>query len=646
MASADRVNPPVLPRRLSVADRLDTLVGIFLIGQAPTGDKDPFALRRAALGALRIIIEGELSLDLRKLVKSTADGYTQFPDAAGVVDDVMEFILERLKAYFLDKGIPVDVFLAVQARQPAEPHDFAKRIYAVDAFRKLPEAASLATANKRIQNILKQARDDVPAKVDDSLFAADAEWNLAAKTLGLSPRVRDLLKKRDYTTAMTSLAGLRESVDEFFDNVKVMDDDESLRKNRLALLQSISNLKRRTLLAALGASATAGWYFWPEDGLVNPCLGATLPANSAANDIITAAWDGIDGHNFWDCHVHLLGLGDSGGGAWVNPDMRKLSHPILFAQFKFFLNAACVEDNGRVDNDFVTRLLDNLAGLAPGARLNILAFDHAYDADGRQQLKGSHFHVPNGYASAVARRHPGKLEWTASIHPYREDAVPALQQAVRDGARAVKWLPPSMNIDPASPRCDAFYDALARIGVPLLSHAGFERAVHVPAAQALGNPLRLRRALDHGVRVIVAHCASMGDGEDLDAGAGARRLTNFELFARLMSEPRYEKLLYGDVSAMTQLNRIGPALNSVLERDDWHPRLINGSDYPLPGVFPLFSMKTMADRGYIDDRQAETIRAIRPHNPLLFDFVLKRTIRYQGKGFSPSVFETRRVFET
>jgi mannonate dehydratase len=113
-----------------------------------------------------------------------------------------------------------------------------------------------------------------------------------------------------------------------------------------------------------------------------------------------------------------------------------------------------------------------------------------------------------------------------------------------------------------------------------------------------------------------------------------------------MDEPRYENLLYGDVSAMTQLNRIGPALDAVLERDDWHHRLINGSDYPLPGVFPLFSMTTMVDRGYIDERQAKTIRAIRPHNALLFDFVLKRTIRHAGKGFGVDVFQTRRLFET
>ena len=240
--AGDTIPSSSIGRALSVADRLDTLMGIFLIGHAPTGDKDPFALRRTALGALRILIEGELPLDLHKLLKSTADGFAQFSDSAGIVDEVMEFILERLKGYFIDQGVPIDVFQAVQAREPREPYDFAKRVHAVDAFRKLPEAASLAAANKRIQNILKQAADAVPAKVDDSLFAEDAEWNLAAKTLGLSPRVRELLKMRDYTTAMTSLAGLREGVDDFFENVKVMDDDERLRKNRLALLQSISNL--------------------------------------------------------------------------------------------------------------------------------------------------------------------------------------------------------------------------------------------------------------------------------------------------------------------------------------------------------------------------------------------------------------------
>jgi len=404
-------------------------------------------------------------------------------------------------------------------------------------------------------------------------------------------------------------------------------------------------VKRRLFLVSLGALATAGWYYWPEDGFINPCLDAALPDELANNDLIAAAWQGVDANQYWDCHTHLLGVGDSGGGAWVNPDMLELSHPILRVQYEFFMNAACVDDSQQVDNDYVSRLLAYQAGLAKGTRLMLLAFDYAYDSDGQLLMDDSHLYVPNSYARDVARRYPGRFEWTASIHPYREDAVSALEEAARDGARAVKWLPPSMNIDPASPRCDAFYEALARLDLPLLSHAGLERAVHVPDAQKLGNPLRLRRPLEHGVRVIAAHCASMGDGEDLDAGGGNSRLTNFALFARLMDEPRYEGLLFGDISAMTQLNRIGPALDTVLERDDWHERLINGSDHPLPGVFPLFSMTTMVSRGYLKESEADTIRAIRPHNPLLFDFVLKRTIRHAGKGFAANVFHTRRFFE-
>ena len=404
-------------------------------------------------------------------------------------------------------------------------------------------------------------------------------------------------------------------------------------------------MKRRLFLVSLGALAAAGWYYWPEDGFINPCLDAALPDELANNDLIAAAWQGVDANQYWDCHTHLLGVGDSGGGAWVNPDMRSFTHPILRAQYAFFMNAACVDESQHVDDDYVSRLLAYQAGLARGTRLMLLAFDYAHDIDGQRLMDDSHLYVPNSYARDVARRHPGRFEWTASIHPYRKDAVSALEEAARDGARAVKWLPPSMNIDPASPRCDAFYEALARLDLPLLSHAGLERAVHVADAQKLGNPLRLRRPLEHGVRVIVAHCASMGDGEDLDAGAGSSSMTNFALFARLMDEPRYEGLLFGDISAMTQLNRIGPALDTVLERDDWHERLINGSDHPLPGVFPLFSMTTMVSRGYLKKSEADTIRAIRPHNPLLFDFVLKRTIRHAGKGFAANVFHTRRFFE-
>lgn len=274
----------------------------------------------------------------------------------------------------------------------------------------------------------------------------------------------------------------------------------------------------------------------------------------------------------------------------------------------------------------------------------LLGFDYNHDATGVANKAASPFYTPNSYAQRLAAARPDRFEWIASIHPYREDCVSALAVAVKSGARAVKWLPPVMDIDPASAKCDRFYAAMAEHGIPLLTHAGDEHAVDGVDAQARGNPLLLRRALDHGVKVIIAHCASEGSGVDLDRGVNGPRLTNFELFARLMDEPRYENSLFADISAMTQLNRIGPALQTVLTRSDWHHRLLNGSDYPLPGVMPLYSTEKLFQLGYIAQQDVATLRELRQHNPLLFDFVLKRHLRWQGRGFAPSIFETRRAF--
>jgi len=229
-------------RALAVADKLDTLVGIFGIGLRPSGEKDPFALRRTALGAMRVIIEGGLQLNLRKLLDTAVEGYGQRLDTENVAEAVHEFMLERLRAYFAERGISAEEFAAVQARNPAQPLDFARRLEAVHAFCKMPESASLAAANKRIQNILRQVEHSVPSQIKDELFRDNAEWDLAAKLVGLKPRVQSMLKGGDYTGALAALAGLREPVDAFFDQVKVMDDDDAVRDNRLALLNDIHGL--------------------------------------------------------------------------------------------------------------------------------------------------------------------------------------------------------------------------------------------------------------------------------------------------------------------------------------------------------------------------------------------------------------------
>jgi len=283
--------------------------------------------------------------------------------------------------------------------------------------------------------------------------------------------------------------------------------------------------------------------------------------------------------------------------------------------------------------------------MRPGVKLLLLAFDAAVTEAGAVSWERTSFHVPNHYAAQMAQRHAQIFEWAASVHPYRRDCVERLEAAVAQGARALKWLPAAMGMDPASKLCDPFYAALARLDLPLITHAGLERAVHGTDAQDLGNPLRLRRALDHGVRVVVAHCASMGQDRDTDRGANGPVVDDFALFARLMDEPRYAGRLYGDISAMTQTARGGAPLSHVIQREDWHARLLNGSDYPLPGVFPLYSVDCMVELGYIEKSAAPLFKGLREHNALLFDFVLKRSLRAGGKRLAAGIFETRAFFD-
>jgi mannonate dehydratase len=160
----------------------------------------------------------------------------------------------------------------------------------------------------------------------------------------------------------------------------------------------------------------------------------------------------------------------------------------------------------------------------------------------------------------------------------------------------------------------------------------------------LNNPLRLRRPLGYGVRVIVAHCALLGEHADIDKSIEGPAVHAFALFERLMGEAKYEGQLFGEISAVTQTNRVGPELDVLLKRSEWHHRLINGSDYPMPGVVSLFSPRRFVEQGYLNENEAEVLSEIRRYNPLLFDFVLKRSLVKNGGRFAPAVFESRPIF--
>lgn len=239
-------------RAVALADRLDVLVGIFAIGQAPKGDRDPFALRRAALGVLRIVVEGRQDLDLRAALATALEAYRssdnqqtreQFASMTGddALPAVEEFVLERFKAWYAGYGYGAELFEAVRARHPTRPLDFDARIRALSDFRDRPEAAPLAEANKRIRNILRKTETGGAAP-DTGLYTEPAERELGERVDELAAIVRPLLERRDYQGTLARLAGLAEPLGRFFDDVLVMDEDPALRANRVALLERARGL--------------------------------------------------------------------------------------------------------------------------------------------------------------------------------------------------------------------------------------------------------------------------------------------------------------------------------------------------------------------------------------------------------------------
>ena len=239
--AGDELPKSLVASAVALADKFDTLTGIFGIGQAPKGSADPFALRRAALGALRIIVEKNLPLDLEDLVKKSAALFGDKLTNKNVVADVVDFMLGRFRAWYQDEGIAVDVIQAVLARRPTRPADFDARVRAVSHFRTLDSTEALAAANKRVSNILAKA-DAAIGEINLTACVEPAEKALAEAVLALRTEVQPLIAKGDYTAVLDKLANLRAPVDNFFDNVMVNAEDPALRQNRLAILNTLQGL--------------------------------------------------------------------------------------------------------------------------------------------------------------------------------------------------------------------------------------------------------------------------------------------------------------------------------------------------------------------------------------------------------------------
>ncbi|MBF0589287.1 MAG: amidohydrolase family protein [Magnetococcales bacterium] len=394
-----------------------------------------------------------------------------------------------------------------------------------------------------------------------------------------------------------------------------------------------SSLSRRrfvSFLAVGGLTSLSGC-----SGLINPCRRADPPKDLMKHPMVQEAWRGVDPAQMWDVHVHLTGTGDSGKGLWLHPSSQQRHHPMRYLATKFFMNGGCV-DPKQVDQSYVRRLHALMEAFPSGAKAMLLAFDYAYNESRQLQQEKSHFYTSNSYAAEMAQRYPERFEWIASIHPWRSDAIPALERAAANGAKAVKWLPPSQGIDPANPRCVPFYKALARLELPLLCHTGEEKAVISHSPEDWGEPKRLKLALKHDVKVILAHCATTGHDQNGHP--------YFDQFIQMMERPAYEGLLFGDISAVVLRNRTKLEIQTLLERTEWHQRMLYGSDYPLPGIVPLISLSRLQGFGFLQASQIEPLRLLREHNPMLFSFVLTRVLRHEGTGFSDQAFHTRKLF--
>jgi predicted TIM-barrel fold metal-dependent hydrolase len=350
-----------------------------------------------------------------------------------------------------------------------------------------------------------------------------------------------------------------------------------------------------------------------------------------AKALVARALEGIPPGATIDHHVHLVGLGAGDTGAFVNPHMRSWLHPIQRIRFSVYVDAAGVEDLDHADQQYVARLADLIRNIEGHGRYRLLAFDKRYRRDGTPDLEGTEFYMPNERVHAVVNAHPDCFLPAMSVHPYRKDALAELERWARAGMRYVKWLPNAMGIDPADEACTPYYRKMKELGLVLLSHTSVERAVEADEDQRLGNPLRLRAALDMGVTVIAAHCAGLGDGEDLDEPERPM-VPNFDLFLRLMAEKKYAGLLYGDISALTHAGWLPRPLETLIARQDLHGRLVYGSDYPLPAINVVVRTKALVSEGFLTEEEREHLNEIYDYNPLLFDLAVKRTVKHPETG--------------
>jgi predicted TIM-barrel fold metal-dependent hydrolase len=384
-----------------------------------------------------------------------------------------------------------------------------------------------------------------------------------------------------------------------------------------------------------------GLYFFREL-ILNQIAGASdfspsefkSKASIEAKELVLRSIDSID--VIYDYHTHLVGIEEDVNGTFVNPRLKSILHFKEFIRYQVYLSSLQIKELKSPDEQVVKRLIDLIRYFPVPARHYILAFDRNYNEEGEVNLAKTEFYTPNEYMYSVAVKNSDFLLPMISIHPHRKDALQEIDKWADKGVKFIKWLPNAQSIDPSNQRLEAFYKKMIQRKMILLTHAGEEKAVEAEEDQKYGNPLLLRYPLSLGVKIIIAHCASLGKNLDLDS-KNKKILDNFDLFIRLMDDEKYKKNLFGDISAVVQFNRDEKILKTLLSRKDLHDRLVNGSDYPLPAVNIVIQLRKL--KSFLTESEIISLKEIYEYNPILFDFVLKRSLKWEGNSFSSFIFK-------
>ena len=362
-----------------------------------------------------------------------------------------------------------------------------------------------------------------------------------------------------------------------------------------------------------------------------------------------------------DFHTHLVGLGHRHCPAYVNPKMLSWWHPLARIKALVYLSAGGVKNEESADQEYIARLSDLIKAIPRHGKYHLLALDWYFDENFMPRPEYTTFYMPNECVWELSQNsdYDGLFEPVISVHPYRPGAIDELNRWAAKGVRYVKWLPNAQGIDASDDFLDEFYQTIICNDMVLITHVGEEKAVEAEGSQELGNPLRFRKALDMGVKIIMAHSAGKGENDDLDQpGDNVEQRPSFELFLRLMQDEKYVGQLYGEISAVVLTNRMSkirfrikneegqeeeieevPLIHLMRWLDEkglaLAERFVNGSDYPLPAINALIHTRDFAKWNLIRDRERAPLAEIYRRNPLEFDYVLKRTLRLPRDDHTP-----------